>query len=85
MDLGEWNEEGSGSARTLHRHGPGGYQASILVEAGTVSGRLWKPQECHDSLTFPPESLAADQVDPTVRRIQQEIDSRIEELESGHS
>ena len=85
MDELEWNEQRSGSSRTLSRCGPGGYQASILVDGGTVSGRLWKPLECHDSLSYPPEALAADQVDATVRRIQQEIDSRIEELESGHS
>jgi hypothetical protein len=81
----EWEEERQGGSRELRCKRPSGYEAAIIVTGNELAARMWKARENRDTFALPPHEVPPDQVEDAVTRVKEEIESRLETLEDGHS
>jgi hypothetical protein len=81
----QWTEERQGATRLLSVHTPCGYTARINVASGGVSAWLWRPPEPEHGYALSREGSAPTDIEAEVRRLMEELESRLEELEDGHS
>jgi len=83
-DRCDWAEERAPGLRRWVCSRPSGYEARVVAREGEVAARLWRPHEAKDTLVELREVRPED-VERTVAELQQVIEQRLVELESGHS
>jgi hypothetical protein len=81
----DWEVESGEGVRRWILLRPSGYEASIVVAGEELTARLCKRQECREAYALPPQAVPPPDIDDTVARVKNEIEERLESLESGHS